>query len=116
MFLEKTNFFMRFYNQTDENIQKVVDYVFEHYPRAKYLGIFPAEMTATLGGIVYLHARAVQEIHFEFATREEYQIALNDIHMQKFYAQYACSEYPNAEVILRKDGDESFTDPFKKTE
>ena len=82
---EKFTFFMRFYGQTEENIQKVVDKVIERHPKGKFLGVFDAVSAGSLGGVEYLKRREVKESKIEFPNKKEYTKAFKDEECQKLY-------------------------------
>ena len=104
----KTIFFMRFYGQTDENIQKVIDFVLEKHPAGKLLSIALPSRTASLGGLFYLQQGTAKEVSIEYPTYEDFINVYSDEVCRKFYISMASPERTDAIFESRKPGDPSF--------
>ena len=99
---------MRFYGQTDHNIQLVVDTVIKKYPKCKLVGIEPASMTCSLGGTAYIQRGDAKEVTLGFPTLHEAEIMHADTELIEFYHKYSAPQEPGSEFEVRRPGDVAF--------
>lgn len=106
--MKKPIFFMRFYGQTDENIQKVIDFVLKKHPTGELVEITTPSMTASLGGLHHLQQGTAKEVQISFPTDEDFIAVYGDKECQEFYMSLVSPGRVDATFTSRLPGDTSF--------
>lgn len=101
---KRNTFFMRFYGQTNDKIDKCVTTVLEHHPTGKEASRRVPEMTASMGGLPYLARGEATEVIIVFPKKGDCDKCYACEQCRKTYMRYAVPKEPEAKFMGRTHG------------
>lgn len=103
--MSRTEFFLRFYGQTDEGIDECIRLILEHHPEGEEVSREAAQATTTVGGLQYMVEGRAIEVSVGFPS----PTSAHEVHAceecRDTYMKYAAPSEPEANFESRSPGD-----------